>query len=145
MIYWFTGQPGSGKTTMANWMKTHFIRRAITIDGDDIRDVFQNKDYSETGRKANIEKAQILAKFLHSKKFNVIVSLVSPYKDQREAFKAEMGEGIKEIYVHTTNERGREHFHVDNYEPPTENFIDLDTTDERELQTFKRLREYLEI
>ena len=42
MIYWFTGQPGSGKTTMANWMEAHLIHKVITIDGDDIRDVFQN-------------------------------------------------------------------------------------------------------
>jgi adenylylsulfate kinase-like enzyme len=74
-----------------------------------------------------------------------VVSLVSPYKDQRDKFKLEMGENLKEIYIHTKNERGREGFHVSNYEAPTEFYIDLDTTDERELDTFKKLRNYLGI
>ena len=145
MIYWFTGQPGSGKTTMAHWMEAHLAYKVITIDGDDIRDVFQNKDYSEEGRRKNITNAQTLAKFLQHKGYNVVVSLVSPYKDQRDKFKSEMGENLIEIYVHTTNERGRENFHVSNYEAPTEFYIDLDTTNERELDTFKKLRNYLGI
>jgi len=32
------------------------------------------------------------------------------------------------IYVHTTEPRERDHFRVENYEPPTENFVDVDTT-----------------
>ena len=145
MIYWFTGQPGSGKTTMAHWMEAHLAYKVITIDGDDIRDVFQNKDYSEEGRRKNITNAQTLSKFLQHKGYNVVVSLVSPYKDQRDAFKSEMGKTLKEIYVHTSNERGREGFHVSNYEAPTEFYIDLDTTDEREIDTFKKLRKDLGI
>jgi hypothetical protein len=39
-----------------------------------------------------------------------------------------MGDKLVEIYVHTEEKRGREEFHVENYEPPTENFIDIDTT-----------------
>ena len=110
-----------------------------------IRDVFQNKDYSEEGRRKNITNAQTLAKFLQHKGYNVVVSLVSPYKDQRDKFKSEMGENLIEIYVHTSNERGREGFHVSNYEAPTEFYIDLDTTNEREIDTFKKLRKDLGI
>jgi adenylylsulfate kinase-like enzyme len=39
-----------------------------------------------------------------------------------------MGDNIKEIYVHTTEIRGRENFHVENYQQPTENYLDIDTT-----------------
>jgi adenylylsulfate kinase len=126
-------------------MESHLIHKVITIDGDDIRDVFQNKDYSEEGRRKNITNAQTLAKFLQHKGYNVVVSLVSPYKDQRDKFKSEMGENLIEIYVHTKNERGREGFHVSNYEAPTEFYIDLDTTNEREIDTFKKLRKDLGI
>ena len=88
MIYWFTGQPGAGKTTLARQLKDYlFPNNTIIVDGDDIRDIFQNKDYSETGRRKNIEKAQDISLFLNSKGFDVIVSLVSPYKDQRDEFK----------------------------------------------------------
>ena len=100
--------------------------------------------YSEEGRRKNIEKAQILAKFLHHKGHTVIVSLVSPYRDQREQFKVEMGENLVEIYVHTTNIRGREQFHV-NYEEPQTFFVDCDTTDKSEYQTFLELRRKLKI
>jgi adenylylsulfate kinase len=130
MIYWFTGQPAAGKTTLAYMLSTHLFDKAINVDGDDIREIFDNKDYSEAGRRKNIELAQNIAHFLHKKEHNVFVSLVSPYKDQREAFKEKIGEGIVEIYVHAFEDRGRTQYHVTNYEPPTENFIDIDTTDD---------------
>jgi adenylylsulfate kinase-like enzyme len=145
MIYWLTGQPGSGKTTLASWIQSIYPNKSIVIDGDEIRDIFVNKDYSEEGRKKNIEKAQTLSKFLHHKGYIVIVAMVSPYRDQREEFKLDMGEKIKEIYVHTTNERGKENFHVNNYEPPLENYYDSDTTDSTEYNTFLDLRKKLNI
>ena len=145
-IYWFTGQPASGKTTLVNNLLTHFGKEnTIIIDGDDLRDIFQNKDYSEVGRRKNIERAQDISQFLNKKGFTVLVSLVSPYKDQRDKFKQEMGDNLIEIYVHTSNERGRESFHVSNYEAPTEFYIDLDTTNEKEIDTFKKLRKDLGI
>ena len=35
---------------------------------------------------------------------------------------------VTEIYVHTTEIRGRENYSTKDYEPPTEDFIDMDTT-----------------
>jgi adenylylsulfate kinase len=98
------------------------------IDGDDLRDLFENKDYSEVGRRKNIELAQQISEYLHNKGKHLFVSLVSPYKDQRDKFKLKMGDNIIEVYVHTTEIRGRESFFVQDYEPPTENYIDIDTT-----------------
>jgi adenylylsulfate kinase len=98
------------------------------IDGDDLRDLFDNKDYSEVGRRKNIELAQQISEYLHKKGKHLFVSLVSPYKDQRDKFKSKMGNNLIEVYVHTTEIRGRESFFVKDYEPPTENYIDIDTT-----------------
>ena len=126
-IYWFTGQPGAGKTTLAKQLKDYLHpSNTILVDGDDIRDIFQNKDYSENGRRQNIQRAQDIAQFLNAKGNSVIVSLVSPYKDQRDNFK--QNPNVVEIYVHTDEIRGREQFHVKNYEQPTENFIEINTT-----------------
>ena len=127
MIYWLTGQPGAGKTTIAKHILNHLPSGSFMhIDGDDLRDIFDNKDYSEVGRRKNIERAQDIALFMNNKGFDVIVSLVSPYKDQRDDFKIK--NNVVEVFVHTTEDRGRNQYHVINYEPPTENFIDVDTT-----------------
>lgn len=145
MIYWLTGQPGAGKTTLAKWLEAHFAGKATIVDGDDIREIFSNIDYSEVGRRKNIELAQNIAKFLHHKEKIAIVSLVSPYKDQRDSFKEVIGDDIVEIYVHTTDIRGRERFHVADYSAPAENFIDIDTTNRSEFEAFQELRQKLSL
>ena len=133
MVLWFTGQPGSGKTTLTNrfiddklvgFMKVHPMR-IVHIDGADLRDIVDNKDYSEKGRRENIILAMNLARFMDNKGFTVVVSLVSPYRDQREELKMERN--IAEFYLHTTEIRGKEDYFVDNYEPPLHNFTDIDT------------------
>jgi len=145
MIIWLTGQPGAGKTTLAKWLEAHFAGKAAIVDGDDIRAIFDNKDYSEAGRRKNIELAQNIAKFYHNKGNIAIVSLVSPYKDQRDSFKEVIGDGIIEVYVHTTDIRGREQFHVADYSAPTENFVDIDTTSRSEFEVFQELRQKLSL
>ena len=47
MIIWLTGQPGSGKTTLCKQMMLNMGSDVFHIDGDDLRDLFDNKDYSE--------------------------------------------------------------------------------------------------
>jgi adenylylsulfate kinase len=142
MIYWFTGQPGAGKTSIANSLMEKLPKNSFHVDGDDLREIFNNKDYSEMGRRKNIELAQHITHFLHKKGNNVIVSLVSPYKDQREEFKDKLNGSIIEIYVHTENIRGREDFHVKNYEEPTDNFLDMDTSDVLIESCVKQILEY---
>jgi adenylylsulfate kinase len=139
MIYYFIGQPGSGKTTLGKLLINELKEDVLLIDGDDIRGIFDNKDYSEQGRRKNIDLAQNIANFLHNKKVSSVVCLVSPYRDQREKFKEKMGNNIVEIYVHTKNIRGRENFHVQNYETPLENFIDIDTTDKKDYDCLQEI------
>jgi len=140
MIIWLTGQPGSGKTTLAKWLQASYPNKGVIVDGDDIREIYNNKDYSEEGRRKNIDLAQKIAKFVHRKGDVAIVSLVSPYKDQRDEFKSEMGKDLIEVYIHTTDIRGRENFHVENYQPPTEFFIDIDTSSRPEFETVQELK-----
>ena len=131
-IYWFTGQPGAGKTVLSTMLKTFLEQenkqKVFHIDGDELRKLFNNQSYGRVGREENIKRAQDIAKFILAQGHTVIVSLVAPYKELRENFKKELDNLIVEFYVHTTNIRGREHFHTNEYEIPTENFVDIDTT-----------------
>jgi adenylylsulfate kinase len=142
MIYWLTGQPGAGKTTICNEILDIRDHRIFHIDGDDLRDLFENKDYSETGRRKNIELAQQIAQYLHNKGKDVLVSLVSPYKDQRDKFKQKMGDNMVEVYIHTTEVRGRESFFVREYEAPTERYLSIDTTNESVEVSAKKVLDY---
>ena len=128
MIYWFTGQPGHGKTVLGKKLIEVLGGDGFHIDGDHLREIFNNKDYSESGRRKNIDLAQKISHYLENQGKDSVVSLVSPYRDQREDFKKMLGDNLVEIYVHTEEKRGREEFHVENYERPLENFIDIDTT-----------------
>jgi adenylylsulfate kinase len=130
MIYWFTGQPGHGKTTLALALIAQLRRLGYAphhIDGDQLRNITSNKNYEEDGRMSNIKNAQIIARYLHSKNEVVVVSLIAPYRALREELKSSIE--VTEIYVHTTEIRGREKNHAKGYEAPLENFIDFDTGD----------------
>ena len=143
MIYLFTGQPGSGKTTLAKklqwWLQTdkkNWRKSVFHIDGDQLRELFPNTDYSKEGRYKNINKAFDIAKYLDSCDTDVVISLVSPYRELRESFKSECK--VQEIYCHTKKMRGREDKFALDYEPPIEFFVDLDTSDTPE-NTFNSL------
>ena len=141
MIIWLTGQPGAGKTTICRKIMMR-DSRIFHIDGDDLRDLFDNKDYSEIGRRKNIELAQQIAQYLHNKGEDVLVSLISPYKDQRDKFKEKMGDKLVEVYIHTSETRGREDFFVKEYGQPTENYLSIDTTNESVEESANKVLEY---
>lgn len=150
MIFILTGQPHSGKTTLANHLKnaiqsSYENRTVFIIDGDDLRDVLNNKDYSEKGRRKNIETAHDIAKYLQKQSpfVDVIISLVSPFRDLREKLKSEFK--CIEFYIHTTEIRGRENFYVANYEQPLENFVDIDTTNESEIATLNQMLNHVKL
>jgi adenylylsulfate kinase-like enzyme len=143
MIYLFTGQPGSGKTTLAKklqmWLQTdkkNWRKSVFHIDGDKLRELFPNTDYSKEGRERNIQKAFDIAKYLNSEGSDVVISLVSPYRELREKLKSECK--VIEIYCHTKKMRGRESFFALDYEPPIQFFVDLDTSDTTD-NTFTKL------
>jgi adenylylsulfate kinase-like enzyme len=133
MIYWLTGQSGSGKTTIAQklkiWLsaeKRNWRKSVHVIDESDLKDKFTEESY------ANI--AFYIARYLSDKGDDVVVSLQSPSKEERERFKSQTK--ITEIYCHT---KARQGSGINpNYEPPTENFANLDTTHDIDT-TFKRL------
>ena len=72
-----------------------------------------------------------------------IVAVVAPFLWLREEFKARAH--VKEVYVHTTEPRGREHFHSDEYGIPEADYLDLDTTDLSVEEAVERVRHYADL
>ena len=128
MIVWFTGQPHSGKSTLARKLIEYFTlqkKTSIQIDGDKLREMLNYHDYSLEGRMFAIEMAQTIAD-LAEKKNSIdytVVSLVSPFRNQRERFKKT--NNVVEVYL--TSTRFRDGKMVSYYEPPQINFLHIDT------------------
>ena len=63
-IIWITGQPGAGKSTLGRALRDDFKAKGhpvFLVDGDDLRSLTANADYSTAGREANIRRAQDLS------------------------------------------------------------------------------------
>jgi len=146
-LYWFTGQPGAGKTTLAQQLKRKLDgmhdgrEKVVVLDGDEIRDLFNNKDYSIDGRMKNVEMVQNCCRFLAKNDITVIVCMVSPFAKQRADIVKELN-GV-EILVECIEIRGREQFHVDYFEQPlyTNNYnsININTSFKTDEQSFETL------
>ena len=131
MICWLTGQPGSGKTTLANSLIEHLKKEnpdifIINLDGDDLRNINKNKDYSKEGRIKNISTAISIIRFLANKNYHCIVSIVAPYRFLRDELREEFP--FLEVFLYTSEIRGREHFFASDYEKPVDkNHLSIDT------------------
>ena len=83
---------GSGKTTLANSVIDKISNaddnlKIIHLDGDDLRKINKNKDYSKKGRINNISTAISIMRFLANKDYLCVVSIVAPYKFLRDELK----------------------------------------------------------
>lgn len=142
-LFWFTGQAGAGKSTLGNMLKdylNHWYKdkvKTILLDGDEIRELFGNTDYSEEDRKQNAHFVIKGCELLIKNDIVPIVCMVSPFSESRQSLKEQYN--CVEIYVHTTEERGKEEFHDTYYEKPVGKYIDIDTTDATVEESFKYL------
>jgi hypothetical protein len=140
MIIVIFGQPGAGKTTLAK----KFIGEGFHhIDGDHLRDIFKNKDYSREGRIKNLKTASDIARYLSFTDKNVVLSLVYPYEESRKYLDSLTRE-VKWIYLIYEDDRGREEFKVKDFELPHMDNVDLiintsNTSIEKSLEQIKRV------
>lgn len=143
MIFWFTGLSGVGKTTLGMRLVAalnRMGRKVVFLDGDELRRVSRNSDFSAQGRKRNVDLAQWFAKRTHEAGTDAVVAVVSPFRGQRESFKAKLnrkGRVLLEFYVHRSTITNNPKDGVD-YEEPKRDYVDI-VTDGSVDESFKRV------
>ena len=106
-VVWLTGYSGAGKSTIANLVEKKLFsleRRTYLLDGDNVRHGL-NRDlgFTEQDRVENIRRVAEVAKLMVDAGLIVLVSFISPFRAERRAARALMGEGeFFEVFVDTS-------------------------------------------
>ena len=105
-ILWMTGLPCSGKTTIVRELQKDIPNLAM-LDGDELREWFSPKDFSKAGRDEHNKRVAYLAKLLLKHGVPSAVSLVSPYKENRDSAREiiNSGDQFVECYVKCSVEK----------------------------------------
>jgi len=87
VVFWITGLPGSGKTSIGKLIKRKISRiygPTILLNGDDLRNVFDLRGYDRKYR-INLAKSYTkLIKNLSNQKINVIFTTVALFHEVRK-------------------------------------------------------------
>ncbi len=103
-VIWFTGLSGSGKSTIASALEKRLYslgRHTYVLDGDNVRHGL-NRDlgFTDADRIENIRRVAEVARLMVDAGLLVIVSFISPFRNEREAARNLMGEGeFLEVFV----------------------------------------------
>lgn len=139
MVIVLFGQPCSGKTTLANQIQADYY-----IDGDHLRNMFKNKDYSRQGRISNLNRASDIATYLHYNGNKVVLSLVYPYREARDYLNSLVND-VFWVYLTYEGERGREANHVTDFDLPYYDDLNvmINTSATTEEDSLKLIKEFI--
>jgi len=100
---WFTGLPGSGKTTVSTAVAETLRSRGVAVevlDGDVVRrSLSSDLSFSREDREMNIRRIAFVSDLLSRNGVAVIAAAISPFRATREEARRLMGERFIEIYV----------------------------------------------
>ena len=84
MVVWIIGYSGSGKTYLASRLLKKIKGKKIHIDGDDVRKFLTyDLKYSLSDRKKNSQFISDLCRFLESKNYFVVCSILSIFREHQ--------------------------------------------------------------
>lgn len=108
-VLWMTGLPCSGKTTIVKDLQKDIPNLAM-LDGDELREWFSPKDFSKAGRDEHNKRVAHLAKLLLRHGIPSVVSLVSPYLENRSSARSivDASNQFAECYVKCSLEKCEE-------------------------------------
>lgn len=96
---WFTGLSGSGKTTISELVEKALVARGLAVerlDGDVVRThLSQGLGFSRADRDTNIRRIGWVAQLLNRHGVHVIVAAISPYRQTRDALRAQSAHFIE--------------------------------------------------
>ena len=103
LVFWLTGLPASGKTTIAMRVERELFRRGLNVyalDGDTLRSgLTGDLDFSDEGRRENVRRVAEVGKLLADAGTIALISLVSPSAAERARARAIVGAEFREAYV----------------------------------------------
>jgi adenylylsulfate kinase len=107
LTFWLTGLSGAGKSTIAFELEQRLRREkrpCAVLDGDNIRcGLSRDLGFSERDRRENIRRTAEVARMMNDVGLVVVISLVSPLREDRAAARAIVGEArFAEVYVSTS-------------------------------------------
>jgi adenylylsulfate kinase len=102
---WLTGLPSAGKTTIAYALADRLRadgHRVEVLDGDEIREFLSSGlGFTREDRHTNVQRIGFVAELLASNGVKVLVPVIAPYADSREAVrKRHQAEGTVFLEVH---------------------------------------------
>ncbi len=105
-VLWFTGLPGSGKSTIADAVYEELKkenRKMERLDGESVRQLFPKTGFSREERIQHIERVGHLSSILVKNNITVVASFISPYRESRQ-FVRRISTNFIEIYINTSLE-----------------------------------------